>query len=733
MGPFDDSSDDDASHLDGSRRGADDSAFSPGKPGFRRLLSLARPDARWLILGLLSLFARLPFSLAAPHFVSRAIGGAIAGSASRARSAVAAFVVAGVVNAALDFWNVFLFSFVQNRVVRRLRSTLFAKILKQEAGFFDANKAGSLSSRLTSDCVAIASDLSWVFRNVAESFVRVAGIAAYLLFQNVKLGVVACGATPLVALAARLYGEWMAANATASQDALALANAAALEAIANARTVKAFANEKYEARRYDRALTKWYKLSTTQAYVTGGYYALVYSFCSQLLVPAALLAYGCELVLSGSMPAERLVAAMLYQSQLQEYVGNLLDAVTSMYKSSGAASAAFALIDRSPRVRASGDAVIADFSGTVRLSGVHFSYPTRPERPVLRGLTLKASAGSVTAIVGASGSGKSTVFRLLLHAYEPELGAVTLDGVDVSMLSARWLHSVIGIVGQEPVLFAGTVLDNITYSRRAREANRAEARAAERAARAEETRREDVRRAISFFSRRRGSPQRADASYRDDAFYDDEEEGLYANDESFGGGVPEAFSGTPSDPPEVAHLDEDDERRREYDCLRAKPPDEEVMRAASAANAHGFISAMPRGYHTEVGEGGAQLSGGQKQRVAIARAVLQNPAVLLLDEATSSLDRQAETHVQAALDVVSRGRTTLTIAHRLSAIRNADKIFVLRDGAVAESGTHESLSRLHPAGGAPPGSYRALYRRRRAESSVYESESDDDESGEGEY
>ena len=123
----------------------------------------------------------------------------------------------------------------------------------------------------------------------------------------------------------------------------------------------------------------------------------------------------------------------------------------------------------------------------------------------------------------------------------------------------------------------------------------------------------------------------------------------------------------------VAHLDEDDERRRDRDRLRAKPPDEAVMRAASAANAHGFISAMPRGYHTEVGEGGAQLSGGQKQRVAIARAVLQNPVVLLLDEATSSLDRQAETHVQAALDVVSRGRTTLTIAHRLSAIRAADK------------------------------------------------------------
>ncbi len=690
-------------------------------------MSLARPDARWLTLGLLSLFARLPFSLAAPHFVSRAIGGAIAGSAARARSAVTAFVVAGVVNAALDFWNVFLFAFVQNRVVRRLRSTLFAKILRQEAGFFDANQAGSLSSRLTSDCVAIASDLSWVFRNVAEAAVRVAGIAGYLLFQNARLGLVACGATPLVALVARLYGEWMSANATASQEALAAANAAALEAIANARTVKAFANEKYESRRYDRALARWYALCTTQAYVTGGYYALVYSFCSQLLVPAALLAYGSELVLAGEMPAERLVAAMLYQQQLQEYVGNLLDAVTSMYKSSGAASAAFALIDRAPRVRASGNAVVADFSGTVKLSGVHFSYPTRPERPVLRGVTLKAMPGSVTALVGASGSGKSTVFRLLLHAYEPELGAVTLDGVDVSMVSARWLHSVIGVVGQEPVLFAGTVLDNITYSRRANEADRAEARAAERVAIREQTR---GRRA--FFSRRGDGDRGASA---EEAFrYGDDAEFRYGND-AYAAEEEEAFFPSGVSPSSsVAHLDEDDERRRDRDRLRAKPPDEAVMRAASAANAHGFISAMPRGYHTEVGEGGARLSGGQKQRVAIARAILQNPVVLLLDEATSSLDRQAETHVQAALDVVSRGRTTLTIAHRLSAIRAADKIFVLRDGAVAESGTHESLSRAppHAAGKLPPpGSYRALYRGREAESGLYES--DDDESGEGEY
>ena len=141
--------------------------------------------------------------------MSRAIGSCIDSDAQRLRSSLELFAIAGGVNAALDFWNVFLFTFVQNRIVRRLRSTLFAKILGQEIGYFDVTSAGSISSRLTADTTEIASNLSWVFRNVTEAVVRVTGIAVYLMLQNWRLGLVACAIIPITTAANRIYGEWM--------------------------------------------------------------------------------------------------------------------------------------------------------------------------------------------------------------------------------------------------------------------------------------------------------------------------------------------------------------------------------------------------------------------------------------------------------------------------------------------------------------------------------------------
>jgi len=227
-------------------------------------------------------------------------------------------------------------------------------------------------------------------------------------------------------------------------------------------------------------------------------------------------------------------------------------------------------------------------TGEVQFRGVSFQYPARPDVTVLSDFNLHLTPGSTVALVGPSGSGKSTVASLLSRFYDPGDGEVQVDGRDIRTMCARSLRRHIGMVAQEPVLFATSIQDNIRY------------------------------------------------------------------------GCPEAT-------------------------------DEQIREAAVAANAAQFIEGFPDGFDTLVGERGVQLSGGQKQRLAIARALLKDPRILILDEATSALDAQSEHLVQEALERLMEGRTTLIIAHRLSTVREADRVIVLKEGHVVESGTHDEL------------------------------------------
>src|SRR5262249_11351268 len=226
--------------------------------------------------------------------------------------------------------------------------------------------------------------------------------------------------------------------------------------------------------------------------------------------------------------------------------------------------------------------------GDVEFDNVVFSYPSRKEVPVLRGVTLAARAGQRVALVGPGGAGKSTLVSLLLRFYDPNGGRVLIDGRDIRDYALRHLREQMAVVPQDVLLFGGTIADNIAY----------------------------------------GRPGASQAEIED---------------------------------------------------------------AARKANAHDFIAGFPEGYRTVVGERGVQLSGGQRQRVAIARAILRDPAILILDEATSALDSESERLVQQALDALMEGRTSIIIAHRLSTVRRADCIFVLKEGEVAEAGTHAEL------------------------------------------
>jgi len=229
-----------------------------------------------------------------------------------------------------------------------------------------------------------------------------------------------------------------------------------------------------------------------------------------------------------------------------------------------------------------------DRTDALVLNDVTFSYPSRPDFLAMHHVSFIVPQGARYALVGTSGAGKSTLFSMLLRFYEPKSGKIKIFGRNVNDWAVSDLRHRIGIVPQEPVIFAASAMENIRYGR-------------------------------------------LDAS------------------------------------------------------------DQEVIAAAKTAHAHGFISALPEGYSSFLGERGVRLSGGQKQRISIARAILKNPPILLLDEATSALDAESEREVQMALDTVLPGRTSLTIAHRLSTVMRADHIIVLEDGMVVEQGKHETL------------------------------------------
>ena len=441
---------------------------------FARLLRLARPEWKWIAFGLVSLLVRLPFSVAMPHFIAGAIGAVVENDDSKKfRANVERFLFAGTVNGLLDFWNVFFFSYARARIIKRLREDVFRAILKKNIEWFDERTTGRVTSMLSSDCGEIANDLSWVFRNCVECVVRVAGVSAYLMWLDWRLGGLAVVAVPLSAAANHFYGKWMAKNSERVQETLATANDVAHESIGNVRTVRAFANEEYENERYRFAVNRWYKESVEQAIFSGGYFTVFYSLISSCFIPAIILYVGGKLALEEDMRAEKLVAAMLYQSQLQEYFGQLLNAFTSLFKASGSATEVFKCLNGDDVDDDSGDGEetmkkltrIDTSKGYIQFENVVFSYPSsRLRTPVLNSFSFEVKPNEVVKLHGASGCGKTTCLHLLQKFYKVDAGAIKLDGININELSSKWLRKrVISIVSQEPVLFSGTIFDNIVY------------------------------------------------------------------------------------------------------------------------------------------------------------------------------------------------------------------------------------------------------------------------------
>lgn len=368
----------------------------------------------------------------------------------------------------------------------------------------------------------------------------------------------------------------------------------AREAIVNIRTVAAFGVEDRISIQFASELNQPNKQAFLRGHISGFGYGVsqLFAFCSYALG----LWYASVLIQQKESNFGDIMKAFMVLIITALAVAETLALTPDIVKGSQALGSVFGILHRKTSIEPNDSTsnIVTNIKGDIEFRNVSFKYPMRPDVTIFEDLNLKISAGKSLAVVGQSGSGKSTVIALIMRFYDPISGAVLIDGYDIKTLNLRSLRKKMSLVQQEPALFSTTIYENIKYGKE-----------------------------------------------------------------------------------EASEI--------------------EILKAARAANAHRFISRMPEGYQTNVGDRGVQLSGGQKQRVAIARAILKNPSILLLDEATSALDTESEKLVQEALDNLMEGRTTVVVAHRLSTIRNADTIAVLQQGKVVEIGSHEQLTRK-PAG-----------------------------------
>ncbi|XP_071707028.1 ABC transporter B family member 15-like [Rutidosis leptorrhynchoides] len=478
------------------------------------------------------------------------------------------------------------------RQASRLRSTYLKAVLRQEVAYFDMNvtSTAEIITSVSSDSLVIQEFISekmpMFLMNV--SIFGGAYIVAFILLW--RLAIVAVPFILLLVIPGLIYGKVLMSLARKIRDEYNKAGNVAEQAISSIRTVYSFVGEQKTLEEYSAALEDTVKLGLKQGLAKGvaigsnGIVFAVWSFMSW---------YGSRMVMyhGASGGTVFAVGAAIAIGGLS--LGSGLSNVKYFSDAMAASQRIREVIKRVPEIDSDNmdGEILQEVSGDVEFKNVTFAYPSRRESIIFKDFNLKVPAGKTVALVGGSGSGKSTVIALLQRFYDPQGGDICVDGVSIDKLQLKWLRSQMGLVSQEPALFATTIKENILFG-------------------------------------------------KEDATI------------------------------------------------------EQVIEAAKASNADCFISQLPQGYDTQVGERGVQMSGGQKQRIAIARAIIKSPRILLLDEATSALDTESERVVQEALDHAAIGRTTIVIAHRLSTIRNADVIVVVQDGQVVESGSHDDLIQL---------------------------------------
>ncbi|KAK9877111.1 hypothetical protein WA026_016856 [Henosepilachna vigintioctopunctata] len=489
-----------------------------------------------------------------------------------------------------------MFAYSSLSQVFKIRQRFLEKTLNQDISWYDSNKTGDFATTFSENLAKVEEGIGEkVGLFIYHMTVFCTGII-WSLVLGWKLTLVCSVSLPLSSVVMGFI-TWLSTKFSKQEmESYSKAGAIAEEVFSSIRTVVAFDGQKKEIKRYDKHLqdarNNNVKRNLFSGLSNGFIWFFVYSCC------ALSMWYGVMLIIEEKSLAKDeitytpgIVVTIFFNTLVASWNFSMGAPYLQIFGvACGAASKIFKVLDNEPIINASlkKGLKLKNIKGEIGFSNIHFCYPSRPDVKILNGLSLKINAGETVAFVGSSGCGKSTCIQLVQRFYDPLSGQVTIDGNDIRELNLACLRRNIGVVGQEPALFATTIAENIRYGK------------------------------------------------------------LSANQE-------------------------------------------DIERAAKKANVHKFIKSLPNGYETMIGERGTQLSGGQKQRIAIARALIRQPTILLLDEATSALDTTSEAEVQAALDSVSGECTTIIVAHRLTTVRNANRIFVLNEGKVVEEGSYQEL------------------------------------------
>ena len=430
----------------------------------RRLLELARPEARTLLLATAALGLATALNLAYPQFIRIIVDAVLAedGPPGVHHRYTAILIVLFAVGAALTALRAYLFTIAGERVVLRLRCALYDHLLHQETGFFDSHRTGELISRLATDTTTVqsaaTSHLSMLLRHVLTAV----GALGLLLLTSVPLTFVMLAVLPPAFVLGLVYARVVRRLSREYQDALARATTTAEETIGAIRTVRAFAREAEASRRYAVDLDDAFVLARRTARQTAAF-----GFAAGFAAYAALggvLWYGGVLLVEDRITVGELTSFLLYAFAVAMASGALAGLWQQFAKAVGASERVFELLDR-PAGALTGDLCPEAIEGAIAFEGVDFCYPSRPEHSVLRDVDFAIAPGEIVALVGPSGAGKSTVAALLCRLYEPDAGVIRLDGAPLTTLDPTWLRDRIGVVAQEPVLFATTVRENIRFGR----------------------------------------------------------------------------------------------------------------------------------------------------------------------------------------------------------------------------------------------------------------------------